>query len=101
MNGLEQRAHGQAVARVEKGLADTQLIVEQLAVDTVQHRDGLNEDLQVFQERLRVQAELEAHRLDAVDEAHARRLDRLDAFVAMFASMTLWQRIWWAVRGLG
>lgn len=92
MNPEQQRERFTHTQRLEKRLEDLELVVETLAVEIVRDRTTITDDLAVFNERLRVYAELEAGRLDATDSILAGRLEA-------FAHMTLWQRLRWLVRG--
>lgn len=111
MNGVEQVARFTAVKRAEKRLDDVELLLTALAAEIVKDRETIRQDLQVFNERLRVYAEREAERLDATDRIQVTTCqERWDAASAthvrlshqhfQFIGMTLWQRLRWLVRGV-
>lgn len=93
MNPEQQRARFTHTQRLEIRLEDLELVVvDGLAKQIVADRAQGQEDLQVFNERLRVYAEREAARLDAADAALAARLDA-------FTDLTFYQRLRWLVTG--
>lgn len=86
MNGLEQRARFTAVSRAEKRLDDLELVLGKMAEETVRDRAQLAEDIDVFNERVRVHTEREALRIDTLCAALADRLGVLE-------QRTPWQRL--------
>lgn len=90
MNGAAQVARFTATQRLETRLADVELVVDAQTRLIVEQKALIDQDLQVFNERLRIYAEQEAARLDAVDAWNALAL-------VHFRSMTFWQRWRWIV----
>jgi hypothetical protein len=89
MNGAEQVQRFTATQRLERRLADLELVVDAQTALIVKQKETIDQDLQVFNERLRVYAEREAGRLDATDQI-------LAAQIHAFIHQTFWQRLcWW------
>ena len=82
MNGLEQRARQTAVEQLHARLDDLGLIVERMAVDSVQHRDELDAAVHGYGAGF-----TEANRLLDV------RLKALEMFRIRLADMTLLDRL--------
>ena len=99
MNGLEQRARQTAVEQLNARLDDLGLIVEQMAVDNVHHRDGFNHDVKALAVRLSTRIDTTAVELDTVDRALELRLRALELFHIRVIDMTFWERLCWLVRG--
>lgn len=93
MNGAEQRERFTSVqrleTRLERRLEDLELVVEAQTALIVRQKELLEQDLQVFIERVRVHHE----RLTATDLNLKNHLDA-------FTHLTFWQRLRWLVRGV-
>ena len=89
MNGEQQRERHSAIAELHR---DVETIVNRLAEEIVKHGEQVTDDLQVFEERLRIVHEREAARLDAADRDLSLRIDA-------HRGMTLWRRLQWLIVG--
>lgn len=92
MNPEQQRDRFTATQRLEKRLEDLELVVDAQTALILKQKEVIDQDLQVFNERLRVYAEQEAYRLDGADSLLAGRLELLE-------QRTLWQWLRWFARG--
>lgn len=96
MNGLEQKQRFTAVSRVEKRLDDVELLLSALAGEMVTDRTHLEARMQDIAALF---AKLEQDATERWLSASATH-QRLGAAQRAFASMTLWQRLCWIVRGV-
>lgn len=92
MNPEQQRDRFSATQRLEKRLEDLELVVDAQTALILKQKGIIDQDLQVFNERLRVYAEREAARINAA-------LDEERAYVNAFLGRAFWRRLRWNLRG--